>query len=752
MEKYIEVNRDDGVINVKIKREITLQYLEKDTVGISFGMAQLYRSGIGSTREIGKIFAKSGVTVLRKKRKAEAGGMVGVQDGRLKNGRKIKITKEDKFRIVKIVFQDLIKKDKDILEEINSEKNEKEKISEKTLRRYLTEIGLRKLQDELRIKEVPKEEKREVPKVGALVPKVGSMEEQKKKSEVVKSRYAGMYLGLMVLARIGFFEVIKNIKEYSPGLREEWELEYSLQELSFLLYFLYATGERQRVYDLESVAHKEYAGLIGRKEHMLSSGCEKRLEELAEKIDIEKFEDAATTGIIKSRLITVPEKKWPEEKALQVLYTDTHVSEVNRIENISMAMHGIKRRKVKAINKHYIVTGGEQTIPIMKKLTEGKRRLSQVLLEMVPKLKAYFNDTVNLVIGFDKGGASKKVLTLFNETKSIKYVVWGSRFKWIKEIIEKIPLSKYTVDRKEEIKNRVGKIKKKIVEKICETTINYKGVGVLRTVVVYFCNTKEKAWLYTNLAKKECSSLQVREIIRFKQHVENFFKSRKCYGAMDCFGGGKAYKKKNKKPELKKILRQIKQTGHILEETRCALQGLNMSYSSSMIENNPYKIGQRTFINRIQELEKKIKKLNEIKKWVEGGKKPDFILTPYELDLRKERILTEFQDWAYIVKNEVKKEFTNEYKKVLSDEKLSTDEIKTRLNNLDDTKIYNELNSLGGELVWDKKNKTVHVKLMGIKNHLRQKALDLMCKKISSQKLELDFGKQRKYIFKISSY
>lgn len=735
MEKSIEWYKEEGKIKVILKKDTELVYDEKDRLSLSVGMNQLYKSGVGSSRELGKIFGCSGVTVLRQKKRVSEKGVSGLSDGRAGNGRECKLSTKDKSSILEMMFQDLGKERGKILEEINAVRRGKEKISLRTLSRYFSESGLGMMQSGYRLKQSTDSRKTE---------RTDSNEIEKK-----ESRYAGTYLGYPGLARMGYQEVIKKVKETSMGLRSEEKLRYSIEELFFLLYSLYAESRRRRVYDLGTVAHEEYAGLIGRDRHILASGVWKRLEELTREMDLEGFEDCASEGIVTSGIFASLREKnvgGQGEKALEIFYGDSHVSEVSRKENISMAMHGIKRRKVKAVNKNYIVSA--KGIPVLHSIVEGRRRLSQELPGLVIKLSKYFPGAA---VSFDKGGVSKKVLNTFIK-EGMKFVAWLPKWRSVKELIEKIPMKKYNVERKEEKKSRTGKVRRKIVEKLCETELEYKGVGWLRVVVVYFLNTRQKAWLCTNYTKKECGTLKTREIIRYKQCVENFFKQRKCYGSMDCFGGGKAMRKKIEKPSIKTIESKIKRAERQKQAFMSGLQDLNIGHSSHLIEESVYRIGLKMFTERLDELEQKLGKLKAIRNWLLGGKKPDFILTPYELDLRKERILTQFQDWAYLVKKDLTREFKECYKKVLIESGLNMKETTEKLDNLDDTKVYRELSTLGGMLEWNHTNGTLNVKLNPMLNKLEQQAMVLLCRDISKRNTEIDFGKGRKYILKISSY
>jgi len=714
-------------LTIGLPKGIELEFDEKDEVALGLGMSLLYKSGIGSSREVGEIFRVSGVTVSRKKKRLEDKGAAGLRDGREENGREPKLNCEDRCRILKMVFDTPGKECAEILKELNATKEGKEKISGKTIERYFAENGLKEIVSRSGRKHCQ-----------------GS-ESEKIKKEVIESRYAGIYLGIKNLAKLGFWEVIKKVKEKSPGLRSEWQLKYSIQELFLLIYGLYTETRRRRIYDLGTVSHKEYAGLIGRNRHILGSGCEKRLYELTEEVNIDEFEEEAACRLVESGILKEEVESLRNTRNLPEFYVDTHVSEVHSKENISMAMHGIKRRKVKANNKNCVVSG-KRGLPVLRTISAGRRRLSQELAGLVKKLKKFYPD---FILSFDKGGVSKNSLNGFCD--GAKFLCWLPKWKSVKDKIEKLPMREYSEERVEETKNRWGEIKNKIVERLCETTLEFKGVGKLRVIVVYFLNTKEKAWFGTNLTKKECPTVSAREIIRNKQRVENYFKQRKCYGAMDCFGGGKAIRGKLEKPTMKKIEAVIKRTGHLLAGTDAALSDLEMSHSSLIIPDNAYRAGFKFFSERKAGLENKLERMKTLRTWVLGGKKPDFIRAPYELDLRKERILTQFQDWAYIVRAEETREFKECYRTILKRENLPAREIEEKVDNLDDTKIYRELCNLGGKLKWEHDRGILTVSLRPLSRVREQAALALMCEKRTKENTQLDFGKGRKYILKLTT-
>jgi hypothetical protein len=77
--------RDDKHVYVEINYSAIFRFQLKDEMEINFGMVQLYRAKLGSSREIGKIFGRSSADVIRKTGRAKI-GIKNLIDGRMKNG------------------------------------------------------------------------------------------------------------------------------------------------------------------------------------------------------------------------------------------------------------------------------------------------------------------------------------------------------------------------------------------------------------------------------------------------------------------------------------------------------------------------------------------------------------------------------------------------------------------------------------------------------------------------------------------
>lgn len=712
----IESYRRAGYVEIKMSGEISIRFNIKDETEINYGMVLLYRTGVGSSREIGKIFGRSGVDVTRKVKRAET-GIGNLVDGRKSNGREIKLTKEIKAGIWSNVNKEPFLTDEKLTERINREIPAGQELSVKTIKRFLSDSGIGKWRRDMRRESVS-----------------AAGNDKRTGTQIMLSGNAGVFIGMSYLEKAGFYDAVGVLKS---GDRDK----YTTNEVSLTIYFLYLIG-RKRIYELDSIPHDGFAALAGRENrHLLSSGAQKRLKEISEESDIEKYEQEYTVRAVKLESDTSTSDRINSIYGdTEVVYADTHVSEIWRKENIGMALHGIKRRKVKAINKHYLVdkTG---KVPLVRGLTAGNKRLSQVLPELVKKLK---KGLPKFIISFDKGGVSKKVFeTCIGE--GIGFVAWGPKWVDIRKKIEKIPLRKFCWKRGEEVINKRGKKVNRVVEKICETRINYTGIGKLRTVVIYFMNTGERAWAYTNLAYKEYPSLEIREIIRYKQRVENYFRDRKCFGAIDCFSGGKALRRKVSKPTIKEIIRQQRRIEQQIVQTEEALRQVNSSYSSHLLPEYPYKKAKSMFEERLNNLHERLTKAGSLRRWIEGGKKPEWVLTPYELDLRKERLLTQLQDYAYIVKWQIIKEFRNCYRKVLRQEGIAGKDLETKLGSLDTTNLWRELIGLEGQLVWDHKNKLLDVKLAELRKPLLQKTLQKLCYKLNQNNSVLNLGKGREY-------
>ena len=77
----------------------------------------------------------------------------------------------------------------------------------------------------------------------------------------------------------------------------------------------------------------------------------------------------------------------------------------------------------------------------------------------------------------------------------------------------------------------------KVEERIADTTTYLKGLGKLRTIVVKLAEAEggEKVWIHTNAKRRSYDPIELREMMRYKQREEVFFKSRTNKGALNCF-------------------------------------------------------------------------------------------------------------------------------------------------------------------------------------------------------------------------
>jgi len=226
----------NGWMYVEMNYGACLKFKMNDKIEVGYGMVQLYRAGLGTSREVGKIFGRSSADVIRKTARAKD-GLENLIDYRKRNGRRKKMTKVLKAKILANVRENPCLTDKGLSEIVNQELPVGHKLSVRTVKRYLSDSGAVIWRKDLRQEE-------------------GGKNSQKPETQMMLSRYAGVYLSIGYLEQIGFGDIIANLK---PGIKSS----YSNFEVGLSVYFLYLIGKR-RLYDLDSLAHRDFGALIGK--------------------------------------------------------------------------------------------------------------------------------------------------------------------------------------------------------------------------------------------------------------------------------------------------------------------------------------------------------------------------------------------------------------------------------------------------------------------------------------------------------
>ena len=714
-------------LRLRIERGICLKINLRDDLEVGILVAKFRDAGLGSARELGRLFKRSASTVINKDRCIRKGSRHLIDGRKQKKRYKLENIQSE---ILLMWVKKPAAKDREMLEELQPRLTSLGmSLGLKTLKRYLRDIGIAEARSQLRSEEVLLY--RDIDGQDEAVA-TGEDKAEEKKIMQIESRYAGEMLSVPQVYQMDFPEMIKGL----PSPAEE-DCVYSIERVAHQIYFLYGSGGK-RLYELDSVEHRGFGALIGMRDNLRSSGMNKRVRRMAEKVAIEEFQKKAFRGRV--GLIN--------RKDTELCYCDTHVIEVWVNKLIAMARHGTKQKQVKAINVHYL-TGSDTLTVLSKEYTQGNKRLHWAIPHLVKRAEETLREKGRRIkiICFDKGGISLKVVkTLALQGKG--FLCWGKRTEYVKRQIKRIRDYRFRYRRKKEIRQD-GKIMK-VEERLADTSTQLKGLGKVRTVVVELPEVEggERLWMYTNLKRSRYDALQIREMMRYKQRQENFFKFKKKKSALDCFSGGRCKIKPIKCPS-EKILQLLRKKVRRLT-MRVEKDQESLSEVKELREHGLYKKDtakrEADYLNRrikqnIQEKEKTEGKIL----WAEGGKRPKFIKPRYELELEKQKILNEFQDIVMLSKRESLKEFISCYKKILRIEGFSSQEIIQRMRYLDTSAVEKELFGLGGTIICDKREKRMTVMIRSQGREYFKKALEIFLHEQNKKNTVLDYGKKEKY-------
>lgn len=712
-----------GELKLKLEKGIKLKIALDDNLEVGVFLAKFRQAGLGSSRQLGRLFRRSASTVINKDRRLKVGSKHLVDGRRQKTRYKIE---QIRAEILLIWIKKPLAEDEDIFQRLCSRLSSLGMgLDLKTLRRYLKEIGIDEVRSRLRTETVsasrsPTSDKDINDQDNA----------QEKHITQTPSRYAAQLLHVPQLCQMGFSQMVDVLP--SPLI-----YAYTKEKLAYQLYFLYCIG-RKRIYDLDSLDHRGFGALIAQGDNLRSSGMNKRLGKIAQPPIIDLFQKKALAG--RAGLIN--------RRDCELAYCDSHVVEVWVNKAIAMAKHGTKNKKVKAINVHYL-TGSDTQTPLAKEYTAGNRRLNWSIPHLVKRADEGLRQQGRRLrtLCFDKGGISLKVLKVLVESGK-GFLCWGRRTGYVKRQIERIKSNRFRYKRKKEIRQD-GKMKR-VVERLADTTTYLRGLGKLRTVVVELPEAEggDKLWMYTNLKRKSYDPIQLREMMRYKQRQENFFKSRKNKSALDCFAGGRCRAKPLPRPSGRQLELLKRQQGRLVK--RIEKDKENLFDVKELRSHGLYKadVAKREldYLNkRIKQAIEQKKKTEEKILWAEGGMRPSFIKSRYELELDKQKLLNEFQDLAILSKRETLKEFSYCYQKVLEKEGLPSQEVAQRMKYLDKIAIEKELFNLGGIIIRDKKEKRMTVLIKSQGRQYFKKALEVFLHRLNKKKTEVDYGDKQKY-------
>lgn len=699
-----------GKLEIKLAKRITLSFNKSDESDIDVGIAKLAQAKLDKYAKLGKIFKVSKMTVSNKVDKAESCGIKGLIDGRSNNGGSKKLTPEIIRAIIFEVVTNPIASNAEIVENIYNRTGKR--ISTKTLAKGIKESGACQIAWDLNTL--------------GMNGTNGHAE-----SEVLTfSRYGAHMMDLVYLERLNFEKATEKISLYMKN-------GYKDKEFYLTLYNLYAVGE-QRLYDLETVSQDELGCLTGMDRHMQSSGAQKRLNKVVNFCDVEGFKEESLREYYKAGLLDIGSA-----------YCDTHVGQVYPAENVYMARHGTKNKNVKAINKHFLVTAAGRILNFI--LTQGRHKLSEMILPMVDQVEKIFNKKLKDV-SYDKGGSSIKVLTGLKKRET-NFITWGKKSKYVVDQISKIPLTRYRIMRKEKIREKGRKPVIRVVEKIADTTTYLKGWGKIRTILVLFLENNELRWIYTDIPRKKCSALKIRDKIRYKQREENLFK-KMVKMAFDCFAGGMAKAiriRRPKKDEIPGLRRRIKSSKSRLKKNRNVLKELKQKYNLHLIPEDMYLREKKIIDAKIENYKQRTDQLKETINWAKGGKKPKFISTRYELNLTKQTLLDVIQCWVLMVQELMKKEFLECLQKTFKEEGYQGRALGKKMSDVDTTLVSKILFGQQAKIIRNDKKRIIRVIIAPAGRESLHKALTKYISKINSYNTKIDYGREKKYKLEFST-
>lgn len=298
-------------LNLKLER-INLRIDLDDHLEVGLFMSKFREAGLGSSRELGRLFRRSPSTVINKDRFGRMSSK-SLIDGRGQKKRyKIEEIKEE---ILYVWAKNPMASDKEIHQELQPRLSSLDmRLDLKTLTRFIRDAGIDEVRSRLRREAALAKRGVVVPDNNGRVQDNFATEGRVKEKEIIQtySRYAGQMLHIPHLYQMNFPRMINGLP--SPP---EKNCVYSRERVCHQIYFLYAMQE-ERLYDLDSIAHGEFGALIVMRDNLRSSGMNKRVKRMATPDAIEVFQKEALAG--RSGLIS--------RKDMELCYCDTHVIEV----------------------------------------------------------------------------------------------------------------------------------------------------------------------------------------------------------------------------------------------------------------------------------------------------------------------------------------------------------------------------------------------------------------------------------------
>lgn len=709
---YMYKSKGDN-LKLRLAKRVTLTYDLRDESDVAVGVAKLAQAGLDSYAKLGEAFKVSAMTVSNKVNRLENEGIKGLTDGRCTNGSIKKLSPDITRALVCEVIINPVASDREIVDNVYQRTGHK--VNVKTATRYIKETQAQQLAWELN-----------------TLGMSNGFSVTNPDEEVTFSRYGAHMMDLVYLQRLNFDRVINKV---SINIKNG----YKDKEFFLTLYNLYAIGD-QRLYDLESISQDELGCLIGMDRHMQSSGAQKRLNKVIKFCDIEGFKEETFRQFYSAGALGENPRS---------VYGDTHVDQVYCSENIHMARHGTKNKNVKAINKHYIVSTCGKVINFV--LSQARCKLSHMILPMVDQIERIYNKKLT-DISYDKGGASIEVFKGLKK-RGINFSTWGKKSKNVTNQISEIPMNKYNIFRSKKIREKGKKPITKVVEKLADTKINLNGWGKIRTILVNFLDNNETRWIYTDIPKSKASALEIRDKLRYKQREENLFK-KLLRLAIDCFAGGavRAIRiRRPKKDSIAQFEKRIRLAKNRKNKNENALDELKQKYNKKIIPEGMYLREKKIIDCAIDRINKQISEIEEMIIWTNGGKRPDFISTRYELDLNKQTILDVLQCWVLMIQELMQKEFLSCAKEVFKEEGCKGRALGKKMQDIDTTLVNKILFGQQAKIVRNDKEQIIHVVISPVTRENLHKVLEKYIVKLNSYNTTINYGREKQYKLKFTT-
>lgn len=555
LEKSIQVIQDDWKTRVLVKGRPYMSWRSGDEGSVRMAIVQLSESGLGTQKELAKVFAVHVNSVQRYLTDFEREGMRGLMSGRSGPKQAWKVTPALRGKILLIVLREGIEK----LEAIQQRLAEawQEEVSVASIQQVLAENGL----GEPPVREVhapavtgelfemDPEPQLVLNLVGATNAaadgQAGSKEPQfpgghgddpgsgvpagdgnegtdyrrnyspgqrvylDQLEQGDYNAYAGGLLFAPLLARYDFL----------PTLRERIAIPtyegYRLEELSLTLFYLDVFGFRS-MEDFKRAYREEFGVLVGRSQSPSLFTLRRFLHKVRELGQGEALIDAFGVAYLRSGLA-----------AWGVMYIDGHFMPYYGKYPISKGWHGVRQIPMKG--SYNFLAVDEQFRPWLFLIRSCSEDLLQKIPELIEKAKRLGAQAGvsrerlgQLIVLFDREGYSAELYRYLDgrdlgEGKRRAWFISWAKYaeKWVNDLaVEEfcnVARVKYQIQGTEEIR-------------YLETTRSMSKYGKIRAVVIHNAKDSKRAAIYTNATAEEIGGARIVELICHRWGEENAIK------------------------------------------------------------------------------------------------------------------------------------------------------------------------------------------------------------------------------------